>query len=269
MAAPASLEGKSALVTGASSGLGADFARQLGEMGCDVVLVARRGDRLEALKREIETTSDVRATCIAMDLAAPDAAATLSDRLAKTGVTVDVLVNDAGFGLFGEFLDLEWTRIHELLELNIVALTELTHLFAQGMRERGFGYVLLVASNGAFQPTPLYAAYSASKSYVLSLGEALHYELRDSGVGVTVLVPGVTRTEFHTVAGQALTPYQRRTIMPSAKVARIGLGAMRRGKASVVAGRTNAVLAFLTRFGSRQFNTSVAYRAMREKPGSA
>lgn len=258
------LKGKTALVTGASSGLGADFARQLAEMGCDVVLVARRESRLEELKAEIDARGHGTATCVAMDLAEPDAPSRLYDRLAAEGRTVDVLVNDAGFGMYGEFLDAEWERVHGLLEINVVALTHLTRLFVADMRSRGFGYVLLVASNGAFQPTPLYAVYSASKSYVLSLGEALHYELKGSGVGCTVLAPGVTRTEFHQVAGQALTGYQRAAVMPSADVVRIGLRAMLRGRASVVAGRTNALLAWLTRFGSRQLNAAVAYRAMQE-----
>ncbi|MEW6401425.1 MAG: SDR family oxidoreductase [Chloroflexota bacterium] len=258
-----SLQGKTALITGASSGLGADFARQLALRGCQLVLVARREDRLCELAAEISACCGGNAKCIAMDLGETDAPQHLYDQLIHSGQTVDILINNAGLGLYGEFTDVPWKNLHQMLELDMITLTHLTHLFVADMSKRGSGYVLFIASTGAFQPTPTYAAYSAAKSYVLSLGEALHYELRQTGVGCTVLCPGVTRTEFFKVAGQKLTPYQRLTMMESSAVARIGIEAMLRGRASVVAGRFNALFAWATRFIPRQALAGMAYQAMR------
>jgi short-subunit dehydrogenase len=173
---------------------------------------------------------------------------------------VDVLINNAGYAVYGEFQTTEWERTHQMLEVDIVALTHLTRLFAADMASRRFGYILLVASTGAFQPTPMYAAYAAAKSYVLYLGESLHYELRKSNVGCTVLCPGVTRTEFFDVAGQQMTAFQRRTAMPSAEVVRIGIRAMLGGRSCVVAGRLNSLIAWITRLAPRQFLAAMADR---------
>src|SRR5512134_3252055 len=186
------LRGRWALVTGASSGIGADFARELAARGMHLVLVARREERLRALAEELERAHGVRTRVIAADLAKPDAPRALHERLRGEGVAVDVLVNNAGFGVYGAFLDVPWEREREMIELDVVALLHLTKLFARDMRERGFGRVLEVASIGAFQPSPTYAAYSAAKAFVQSFGEALACELRGSGVTVTTISPGVT-----------------------------------------------------------------------------
>jgi hypothetical protein len=156
--------------------------------------------------------------------------------------------------------------MHQLLELDIVALTQLTRLFLVDMLQRRSGRILLVASTGSFQPTPTYAVYSAAKSYVLSLGEALHYELRGTGVGCTVLCPGPTRTEFFDVANQKLTLFQRMTMMESAAVTQIGIKAMLRGRSYVVAGWFNTFVAWTTRLLPRQFLARMAFQAMREPP---
>lgn len=255
--------GKTALITGASSGLGQDFARQLAARGCHLILAARRLERLQELQAEVTPGHGVPVTCVAIDLVAPDAAQRLYEQVQAAGLAVDVLVNNAGHGLYGEFWTQPWDRLRQMLELDIVALTHLTRLFCADMVARDFGYILLVASTGAFQPTPTYAAYSAAKSYVLSLGEALHYELRGTRVRCSVLCPGVTRTEFFQVAGQSLTRYQRMTMMESAQVARIGIEAMLQGRSSVVAGRLNALSAWLTRFMPRQALAAMAARLMR------
>jgi uncharacterized protein len=260
------LHGKTALITGASSGLGADFARQLAARGCQLVLVARRADRLRELQQEISTRHATSVDCIAMDLVEADAPQRLYDQLNGMGRPIDVLINNAGQGLYGEFTTVSWASLQQMLTLDIVALTHLTRLFAADMVKRRSGHILLVASIGAFQPTPTYAVYSAAKSYVLSLGEALHYELRQTGVQCTVLCPGVTRTEFFDVAGQRETAYQRLTMMDSSTVARIGLEAMLRGRSSVVAGRFNALLAWGTRLLPRQSLAGLASQAMREPP---
>ena len=261
-----SLHNKTALITGASSGLGADFARQLAARGCHLILVARRTERLFALQDEITARHKVSIECVAMDLIEADAPQRLYDHLQHQGQSVDVLINNAGQGQFGEFAAVPWERLHQLLMLDIVALTHLTRLFVTEMVQRKSGYLLLIASTGAFQPTPMYAAYSAAKSYVLSLGETLHYELRQTGVRCTVLCPGATRTEFLDVAGQHMTPYQRMTMMDSSTVAQIGIDAMLRGRSCVVAGRLNGLFAWATRLLPRQVLTGLASQAMRETP---
>jgi len=257
------LDGKTALITGASSGLGAEFARQLARMGCHLILVARRTERLQALREELSRNPGVITTCLTFDLVEENAPQKLSDQLMAANQTVDVLINNAGYGLYGEFAETPWASMHQMLELDMVVLTHLTRLFVPDMLKRNFGYILNVASTGAFQPTPTYAAYSAAKSYVLSLSQALHFELRKSAVKCTALCPGVTRTEFFSVAGQEMTAYQRRTVMESADVARIGLEAMLAGRPVVVAGWLNAFVAWATRFLPGQWLAGASNRLMR------
>jgi short-subunit dehydrogenase len=254
------LRGKTALITGASSGMGADFARELAARGCNLILVARRAERLKDLQKEIAARCGVQADYIAADLAAPDAPQRLHADLEAKGRAVDVLVNNAGYAVYGEFQSTEWERLHSMLELDVVALTHLTRLFAADMAARRFGFILLVASTGAFQPTPTYAAYAAAKSYVLYFGEALHYELRKANVGCTVLCPGVTRTEFFDVVGRPMTAFQRRTAMQSADAARIGVRAMLSGRSCVVAGALNSLIAWSARLAPRQFLAAMADR---------
>ncbi len=257
------LRGRTALVTGASGGLGSDFARELAARGADLVLVARREDRLASLARELEVRHEVAAAHVALDLAARDAPARLVQRLAAEGRTIDVLVNNAGFGLHGRFLDIDWEREREMLDLDIVTLVHLTKLVVPGMVERRFGRVLHLASIGAYAPTPTYATYSAAKSFVLSFGEALHHELRGTGVTSTVLAPGITATDFLRVSGQSPTRYQRAVMMESGEVARIGIDHMLRGTPSVVSGRINSAFAWSNRLLPRRVTTAVAARLMR------
>ena len=260
----ANIAGMTALITGASSGLGTDFARQLAERGCNLVLVARREDRLRQVTAEITSKYGVTVDCITMDLAETGAPKRLYDQLFGQGRAIDILINNAGIGLFGEFTQNPWDTLHQMLELDMIALTYLTHLFAPDMVKRGRGYILLISSIGAFQPSPMYAAYSAAKSYVLSFGEALHYELRKTAVRCTVLCPGVTRSEFLAVAGQRTTFYQRMTMMDSPAAVRIGIGAMLKGRSSVVAGTFNTLFALSTRLLPRQVLAWLAAWAMKE-----
>lgn len=252
------LRGKTALVTGASSGLGRDFARELAARGCALVLVARRTDQLRAVADDLTGRYGIGVQVIPLDLTAPDAPQQLYDQLAAAGTTVDVLVNNAGYGIYGPFLDTPWERAQNMLQLDVLVPIHLTRLLLPGMVARNFGSVLFIASNAAYQPCPLYAAYGAAKSAILSFGEALSYELRQTGVHCTVLSPGFTATEFQQVAGQPQSLYQRLTQMQSADVARIGIAAMLAGRPSVVAGRSNAAMALAARFLPRRAATALA-----------
>ncbi len=256
------LRGRRALVTGASGGLGADFARELAARGCHLVLVARRAELLAALKAEITAQHKVEVDTITLDLVAAEAPQQLYDQLKADGKAIDVLINNAGHGLYGKFLDIPWPREHDMLELDIVAVVHMTKLFVADMVKRNFGFVLQIASIGAYQPSPLYASYSAAKSFVLNFGEALNYELRRTKVRCTVLSPGVTATDFLKVAGQKATWYQRRAMMQSKDVVRIGIDSMVRGKSSVVPGLLNAVMVWSNRLMPRRLSAAVASRLM-------
>jgi uncharacterized protein len=256
------LKGKTALVTGASSGLGLDFATILAERGCNVVLVARREDRLRALADELRQKHGVQTHVIAMSLSQLGAPQELYDHIRALGLDIDVLINNAGFGVHGPFASVPWEREQEMLMLDIVALVHLTKLYVKDMLVRDSGYILQVSSIGAYQPSPTYGTYSAAKSFVLSFGEALNYELRKSNVKVSVLSPGVTETEFLDVAGQKRTLFQRMSIMPSRPVAEIGIEAMLRGKPSKVAGVMNALTAWSLRFMPRRAQAAMANAAM-------
>jgi uncharacterized protein len=252
------LSNQAALITGASSGLGADFARQLASRGAGLILVARREAQLCAVAAEITQKYEVPVQTIALDLSRPGASQVLYNQLRRQGIQVDVLVNNAGFGVFGDFAAVPWECEEAMLELNIVALTHLTKLFVVDMLERNSGYILQVASIGAFQPTPTYASYSAAKAYVLHMSEALNYELRHSGVSVTVISPGATATEFFRVSGQSPSLYQRMLMMDSRTVARIGIESMLRRRSSVVPGFLNSLGASSTRLMPRRMQAALA-----------
>ena len=262
MAKP-NLRGRWALITGASSGLGADFARNLAARGMHLVLTARREEQLNALADDLRRTRGVQVDVIPLDLAREHAPDTLHEKVTAAGRTIDMLINNAGLGIYGDFLDIAWERERAMLQLDIVTLAHMTKLFARDMAARRRGYILQVASIGAFQPSPTYATYSAAKSFVLYFGEALHHELKDKGVVVTVASPGVTKTEFFDVAGQESTLYQRAFMMDSPTVVNIAIAAMLKGKSSVVPGYRNSALAFSTRFVPRQLAARVADQLMK------
>jgi uncharacterized protein len=254
-----------ALVTGASNGIGAEFARQLAALGCNLVLVARSADALNTLAQKIRTQHGVAVSVITLDLAAPGAGPVLFQEVSGRGLHVDVLVNNAGIGLYGEFQGQSLDQIHQMLRLNIDTLTDLTHLFLPAMRARRRGIIIQVGSLASFMPGPLYAAYSASKAYVLSLGESLNRELKGSGVSCTVVCPGVTATSFFDAAGQnnRYTLYQRLVIMQAEDVARIGLQAALKGKPSILTGFLNKLQVFAFRFTPRAWATFMAYHGMK------
>lgn len=256
------LHGKLALVTGASSGLGVDFARELAKRGCHLILVARREQQLWEVKQELISRYPIEASIMPLDLSNPVASQQLYDEIKRQGRIVDVLINNAGFGLFGEFVEIPWEQEKSMLELDIVTLTHLTKLYVNDMVGRNFGFILQLASIGAYQPTPTYASYAAAKSYVLNFGEALNYELRHTNVSCTVISPGITATEFLKVAGQKPTLYQRLVMMQSDEVARIGIEAMLKRRSSVVPGWLNALSAWSNRLMPRRLSAAIGYKLM-------
>ncbi len=234
------------LITGASAGLGAEFARQCAKRGEPLALAARRRDRMEALAREIGGEVHI----FEADLSKAGAAASLIAELEAEGLSVGTLINNAGFGLGGPFADRPLARQSEMIELNIRALTELCHLVLPAMRERGQGAILNVASTAAFQPGPNMAVYYASKAYVLSFTEALHHELKGSGIRVSALCPGPTHSEFSDVA-DSHSPTLERMKMPAAPVVAAGLAGLDSNKAVVIPGFRNKVGAQMSRILTR------------------
>ncbi len=234
------------LITGASAGLGAEFARQCAARGEALALVARRRDRMEALAKEIGGTVHI----FAADLAKQGAAASLIAELEAEGLAVDTLINNAGFGLAGKFWTRPLDRLAEMIDLNCRTLTELCHLVLPAMRERNAGAICNVASTAAFQAGPNMAVYYASKAYVLSFTEALHHELKGTGIRVSCLCPGPTATEFGEVAGSK-SPALERIKGPAGAVVRAGLKGLDRNKAIVIPGLPNKITAQINRIFPR------------------
>lgn len=247
------------LITGASSGLGVEFARLFAADGANLVLVARRTDKLEALAAELRTAGRT-VQVVARDLSTPTAAQELFDEVKSE--TIDVLVNNAGFGERGPFLDLPLDRQIAMVQLNMLTLMSLTRLFLPGMVARGRGGVLNIGSSASFQPDPYMAVYGATKAFVLSMSEAIAEELRNSPVTVTCLCPGPTRTEFgeKSTADKALA--FRLGTMSAAEVARAGHGAFRKGKVYIEPGLFNQLLTFSARFSARPIVRHVTRRLL-------
>ena len=242
-----------ALITGASAGLGAEFARQLAKRGMRLVLAARRKERLEALAKELGN-----ARAIVLDLSKAGAAARLMADIAANGETVDLLVNNAGFGLIGRFAELDAKRERQMIDLNVGALTDLCRAVAPQMIARKSGAILNVASTAAFQPGPNMAVYFATKAYVLSFTEALHEELKPHGIKVSALCPGPTKTEFGAVAGFSDGGGFDRISMHAATVVQLGLNGLDRNRAVVVTGLLNKIGAASTRFVPRPIVRKIA-----------
>jgi len=231
------------LITGASAGLGAEFARQCAARGEEIVLVARRRDRLEAVAAEIGGTAHI----FVADLAEQDAAASLVAQIEAEGLTIGTLINNAGFGLAGKFMSHPLGRIDEMIDLNVRTLVDLCHLVLPAMRERGQGAICNLASTAAFQPGPNMAVYYATKAFVLSFTEALHHELKGSGIRVSALCPGPTATEFGSVAGTNISSALDRITGDAVSVVRAGLRGLDRNKAVVIPGWANKTTANISR----------------------
>ena len=239
---------KRALVTGASAGIGEEFARQLAKLGYDVVIVARRRDRLDKLASELKE-GGADAEVMAVDLSRPEGVAAVVERLEKGDI--GVLVNNAGFATSGEFTQLPIDRELQEIDLNIRALTQLSHAGLAQMKRRGAGAIVNVASTGAYQPVPYMSTYAATKAYVLSFSEGLHEEAKGYGVTVTCLCPGATRTEFQEVAGLSDDGIPRFAWMSAEAVVKNALGAAKAGSAIATPGLLNKLTANLPRFTPR------------------
>jgi len=260
---------ETALVTGASAGIGWELARLFARHRHDVVLVARREERLTRIADELENEFGVTAHVIAADLAATDGARRLYEAVRERGIEIEYLINNAGFGTFGPFVETEVEETMDLVRLNIGALTELSALFLPPMVRRHSGRVLNVASAAAFQPGPLMATYYASKAYVLHLSEALNEELEGTGVSVTALCPGPVRTEFQEVAGMETSGLVlNKRLISVERVAEEGYEAMMRGKAMVVPGLATKLLAFGVRFAPRRFVAKFVRRLQADRAPS-
>jgi short-subunit dehydrogenase len=252
-----------ALVTGASSGIGLALARELAARGFDLIVVARRRERLEALAaelREAQPAAHVRA--IAADLREPGAVAAIGGEVARAALPVDLLVNNAGFGWIGSFVQSEAADAQGQIAVNVAALVGLTHAFLPAMVARGRGGVINVASTAAFQPVPYMATYGATKAFVLSFTEAVHEEVRGSGVHVVALCPGATESEFFAIAGEGAAPARKRT---AGDVVRTALRALDRNDAVAVDGSLNAVMVASVRLAPRATIRRVAARIMRPR----
>ena len=257
-----------ALVTGASGGIGAELAREYARHGHALVLVARSRAALEALAEQLRSTHSVPVRTIVMDLAAGGAADRLVAELDSARVQVDVLVNNAGFALYGAFAETDWEKEAEMVQLNVVTLTALTKKLLPGMLSRRRGRILNVARTAGFLPGPLMAVYYATKAYVLSFSEALAEEVRGTGVSVTALCPGPTRTGFQARASMEASRLVNGKRLPdAAEVSREGYEGAERGAAVVIPGFQNRVQVGLVRFLPRSMVSRMVHRAQERVHG--
>ena len=249
---------KTALITGASFGVGLELARIFAREAHNLVLVARSADKLRQMASELEKAHSTRSLILAADLSEPGAAAYVLDQTTRANIAVDILVNNAGFGQYGFFAESDLEECLRQIQLNVTTLTHLTRLYLPEMLERKEGRILNVASTAAFQPGPLMAVYFATKAYVLHLSEALANELEGTGVTVTCLCPGATATEFHKRANATGMRLLSMGTMDARTVAEGGYRALMAGKPVVISGFKNWLVAQSVRFSPRKLVTAIA-----------
>lgn len=253
-----------ALITGASRGIGAEFARIFAGRGINLVITARNGLELRQLKHEIEGKSPVSVLCFEKDLSKPENVQSLFDAVKAENISIDYLVNNAGFGDYGYFMSSDWERQESMIDLNVNALTHLCHLFIREWKDRKSGRILNVSSTASFQPGPGMSVYYATKAFVSSFSQALHHELKGSGISVTTLCPGPTESHF----AEAARVHQSSKLLRSSRlpssfdVALFGYEAMMKGKSLVIHGNSNRFLAFLTRFVPRKLMAMISAKVL-------
>jgi hypothetical protein len=256
---------KTALITGASMGIGYELARQFAQHGNDLVLVARSADKLTAIAADFAKRYSIRVEVIAADLSQPDAAQTVYDEVKRRGLSIEYLVNNAGFGEFGMFVETDWRKEQQMIDLNITTLTHFCKLFVRDMVAQRSGKILNVASTAAFQPGPTMAIYYATKAYVLHFSEAINNELEGTGVSVTALCPGATESNFQAAANLTESKLVKGKKLPtSAEVAEYGYKAMMRGQTVAIHGVMNYLMANSVRFTPRALVVKIA-RWMQDK----
>ncbi|MEO1652753.1 MAG: SDR family oxidoreductase [Bacteroidota bacterium] len=252
-----------AFITGASGGIGYEFARLIAADQIDLVLVARNQDKLKRIKQELESTHQIRVDILPKDLSQPNAAREVYEVVKN--MDIEMLINNAGFGEFGEFIHTPWLKESQMIQLNITTLTQFTKLFLPQMVKRKSGFIMNVASTAAFQPGPLMAVYYATKAYVLSFTEAIAEEVRDCGVKITALCPGPTESGFQSTAHMEESKLVKNRKMPSAQeVATYGYEALKKGKVVAVHGLQNKILANSVKFFPRNMVSSMV-KKMQEK----
>jgi uncharacterized protein len=258
-----------ALITGASSGIGYELAKRFAMNGHNVALVARREDLLNALADELRGRYHVEATVLCKDLSVPGSALEIYDLLRHKGVSIDYLVNNAGFIVYGSFADADGSEEMKMIQVNLVALTQLTKLFLPDMIRRNSGGILNVASTGSFGPAGFCALYCATKAYVLSMSEGIAEDLAGTAVTVTALCPGATATEFAKEPDVKSTFTHSRGVMSAERVARIGYKAFMRGERTVVPGFFNRLMVSSIRFTPRKIVARIGTSMMKKRDTSA
>ncbi|MFP3387194.1 SDR family NAD(P)-dependent oxidoreductase [Brevibacillus sp. SIMBA_040] len=254
---------KTALITGASSGIGEAFAYSLAEKKCNLILVARNEAKLKALATKLAATYKIKTTVIALDLSAPGASQTLLHEVQRHFMKVDLLINNAGFATYGYFDQVSGERQHEEVMLNVTALVDITHAFMPDLLRNQDGGIINVSSTAAFQPDPYMAVYGATKAFVLSFSEALWAENRKRGLRVLALCPGATETSFFDVVGSNEASVGSRQT-PST-VVKNALRALEKGQSHTISGCQNYLVSQVSRFFSRQFTLGIVERTLRPR----
>lgn len=258
---------QTALITGASGGIGYELSKLFARDGYNLVLVARSGERLEQIAADFRQQHRIAVTVISQDLAQPNAAHEVFGTLQQASIHVDVLVNNAGYTMYGAFAQMDWQRELDLMQVNMIALTQLMRLCLPPMIQRGAGKVLNLASTAAFLPGPMMAIYYATKAYVLSLSEAVANELEGTGVTVTALCPGPTETGFQARGDmQGVRLVSNGNLMSASVVAQAGYRALMQGKAVEVPGVANKLGVWAVRFLPRRFATQTVRRMHAREP---
>jgi hypothetical protein len=261
---------QTALITGATSGIGYEFAHIFADRGYDLFLASRDREKLASIKTRFEELYHITVTTMPVDLAKAGFARKVYEETLRQRIDIHILVNNAGFGLAGEHVELDKTRMEEMIQLNVTTLTELCSLFGAAMKKSKSGYILNVASTAAYQPVPYFAAYGATKSYVLNFSEALAQEMEDYHVKVTCLSPGPTDTKFFDGVGvEGLAEkktgfWAKSNRMESREVAEIGVNALFAEKLSLVAGKWSSIFAFSNRLASRKTTARISKRMMKQ-----
>ncbi|WP_068783559.1 SDR family NAD(P)-dependent oxidoreductase [Paenibacillus phocaensis] len=248
---------KTALVTGASSGIGEVFAKELAKKGCNLILVARSEKPLNEIAKKLQKEYSIKAVSLPVDLSVGNAAEIVQQKVESLGLEVNILINNAGFGTLGIFNEIPAGRLNQEIQLNITSLTELTHKFIGSMIKRNEGVIINVSSMTAFQPAPYMAAYGATKAYVLSFTEALWAEYRDSGLRIVALCPGETKSSFHAVSGSTNLKSKR---MEPIDVVNAAFRAVEKDRGYIIAGKNNYLMAQLPRFLPRSVVVKFARR---------